>query len=145
MRAGEQMHFILHIPFLFEHIESRAGEYAVLERFDQSRGLNHRSARGVDKIRAFFYLADVAEVYKMVRLLHIRDMEGYNIACAEQLRQLRVRKSYLFCKSIIFKSIRHKHLHAEAFGYARGMLAYFAATDHADCFAGQVKSGKTFL
>src|SRR3989344_2214220 len=145
MRAREQTHFVLHVPLLLKHIEARASEYTVLKRFNQRRGLNHRAARGVDKIRAFFYLRNILHIYEMVRFFYIRHMQRDYVTVAEQFRQFRVRKPDFFCKCIVFKCVTHKHLHAEAFRNARGVLAYFAAADHADCLARQVKTGHAAL
>src|SRR3989338_8780915 len=145
MRAREQTHFVLHVPLLLKHIEAGAREYAAFKRFNQRRGLNHRAARRVDEVRAFFYLRNILHVNEMVRFLYIRYMQRDNVACPEQFRKLCVCKSYFFCECIVFKCVTYEHLHAKTFCDARGMLAYFAATDHADCFAGQIKSGHTAL
>ena len=78
---------VIKTVLLLEHIESRAADFAALERLHQSVSINQLAAGGVDNQHAILHPGERLAVQQMIVLLRRVGVQGDHIRAGKQLLQ----------------------------------------------------------
>ena len=87
-----QQHDVFHVEqhrayrgLLFENIETRAGDFAVLQRRHQGRFVDDVAARGIDQEGARFHRLERVSADQVISRLAARAMQGNEIRLREHV------------------------------------------------------------